>query len=197
MGKMPVVGFAGLFLAGAVLSLFGSSAPSVAVLCAVAGLVLLGAAGWQACRLLQLRQPAPAFAAFLIVTSPMLVAISFGAYINLPFAVLFLWALVWELRERPRMAWTLLVTAGLVRPEGWAFLLAYGALEVWRSWRPRRWRRVAGIVALAVGPILIGTSRPAHILTPSVTARGILNMTAIAAVEAQERAGRQQPTLFG
>jgi malate dehydrogenase (oxaloacetate-decarboxylating)(NADP+) len=51
--------------------------------------------------------------------------------------------------------------------------------------------------ALAVGPILIGPARPAHILTPSVTARGVLNMTAIAAVEAQERAGRQQPSLFG
>src|SRR6204780_3276376 len=50
--------------------------------------------------------------------------------------------------------------------------------------------------ALAVGPILIGPARPAHILTPSVTARGVLNMTAVAAVEAQERAGRQQPTLF-
>jgi malate dehydrogenase (oxaloacetate-decarboxylating)(NADP+) len=50
--------------------------------------------------------------------------------------------------------------------------------------------------AVPVGPILIGPSRPAHILTPSVTARGILNMTAIAAVEAQERAGRAQPTLF-
>ena len=50
--------------------------------------------------------------------------------------------------------------------------------------------------ALPVGPILIGTSRPAHILTPSVTARGILNMTAIAAVEAQEPTGRQQPSLF-
>jgi malate dehydrogenase (oxaloacetate-decarboxylating)(NADP+) len=50
---------------------------------------------------------------------------------------------------------------------------------------------------LPVGPILIGPARPAHILTRSVTARGILNMTAVAAVEAQERAGRQQPTLFG
>jgi malate dehydrogenase (oxaloacetate-decarboxylating)(NADP+) len=50
--------------------------------------------------------------------------------------------------------------------------------------------------ALPVGPILIGTSRPAHILTPSVTARGILNMTAVAAVEAQEHAGRSQPALF-
>ncbi len=43
--------------------------------------------------------------------------------------------------------------------------------------------------ALAVGPILIGTARPAHILTPSVTARGIVNMTAVAVVEAQACAG--------
>ena len=34
--------------------------------------------------------------------------------------------------------------------------------------------------ALPVGPILIGPAKPAHILTPSVTARGIVNMTAIA-----------------
>lgn len=50
--------------------------------------------------------------------------------------------------------------------------------------------------ALPVGPILVGPARPAHILTPSVTARGILNMTAVAVVEAQERAARQQPTMF-
>jgi malate dehydrogenase (oxaloacetate-decarboxylating)(NADP+) len=45
--------------------------------------------------------------------------------------------------------------------------------------------------ALPVGPILIGAARPAHILTPSVTARGVVNMTAIAAVEAQEAAELQ------
>jgi malate dehydrogenase (oxaloacetate-decarboxylating)(NADP+) len=39
--------------------------------------------------------------------------------------------------------------------------------------------------ALPVGPILVGASRPAHILTPSVTARGIVNMTAFTVVEAQ------------
>ena len=39
--------------------------------------------------------------------------------------------------------------------------------------------------ALPVGPILMGAAKPAHILTPSVTARGIVNMTAIAAAEAQ------------
>ncbi|WP_132253195.1 NADP-dependent malic enzyme [Methylobacterium segetis] len=39
--------------------------------------------------------------------------------------------------------------------------------------------------ALPVGPLLIGPSKPAHILTPSVTARGIVNITAAAVVEAQ------------
>ena len=38
--------------------------------------------------------------------------------------------------------------------------------------------------ALAVGPILMGTQAPAHILAPSVTSRGIVNMAAIAASEA-------------
>ena len=41
---------------------------------------------------------------------------------------------------------------------------------------------------LHVGPMLLGTDLPAHVLTPSVTARGILNMTALAAVEAQRLA---------
>ncbi len=40
---------------------------------------------------------------------------------------------------------------------------------------------------LAVGPILIGVAQPAHILTASVTVRGIVNMTAVAVVEAQGR----------
>jgi malate dehydrogenase (oxaloacetate-decarboxylating)(NADP+) len=42
--------------------------------------------------------------------------------------------------------------------------------------------------ALPVGPILIGAARPAHILNASVTARGIVNMTAVAVVEAQAAA---------
>ncbi|MEM1286766.1 MAG: NADP-dependent malic enzyme [Pseudomonadota bacterium] len=39
--------------------------------------------------------------------------------------------------------------------------------------------------ALHVGPILIGPEQPAHILTPSVTSRGVVNMTAIASVDGQ------------
>ncbi len=37
--------------------------------------------------------------------------------------------------------------------------------------------------ALSVGPILMGTRAPAHILAPSTTSRGIVNMAAIAASE--------------
>ena len=45
--------------------------------------------------------------------------------------------------------------------------------------------------ALPVGPILIGCARPAHILTKSVTPRGIVNITAVAVVEAQASAETQ------
>jgi malate dehydrogenase (oxaloacetate-decarboxylating)(NADP+) len=38
--------------------------------------------------------------------------------------------------------------------------------------------------ALPVGPILLGAAMPAHILTGSVTSRGVVNMTAIAVAEA-------------
>jgi malate dehydrogenase (oxaloacetate-decarboxylating)(NADP+) len=48
------------------------------------------------------------------------------------------------------------------------------------------YQMIKGIAdALPVGPILIGAAQPAHILNASVTARGIVNMTAVAAVEAQ------------
>jgi malate dehydrogenase (oxaloacetate-decarboxylating)(NADP+) len=46
--------------------------------------------------------------------------------------------------------------------------------------------------ALPVGPILMGARQPAHILTPSITARGIVNMTAVAVAEAQAIGRREQ-----
>jgi len=42
---------------------------------------------------------------------------------------------------------------------------------------------------LPVGPMLVGGAKPAHILTPSVSARGIVNMSALAVVDAQSREG--------
>jgi malate dehydrogenase (oxaloacetate-decarboxylating)(NADP+) len=39
---------------------------------------------------------------------------------------------------------------------------------------------------LPVGPLLLGMSKPAHVLVPSVTARGIVNMTALAVVQSAQ-----------
>jgi malate dehydrogenase (oxaloacetate-decarboxylating)(NADP+) len=44
---------------------------------------------------------------------------------------------------------------------------------------------------VAIGPILMGLDKPAHILTPSSTPRRVVNMTAIAAVDAQIRASHK------
>ncbi|WP_454849652.1 NADP-dependent malic enzyme [Rhizobium binxianense] len=41
---------------------------------------------------------------------------------------------------------------------------------------------------LHVGPILLGAAQPAHILAPSVTSRGVVNMAALAVVEASQPA---------
>jgi len=43
----------------------------------------------------------------------------------------------------------------------------------------------AGADGLPIGPILLGMSRPVHVLVPSVTARGIVNVSAVVALEAQ------------
>jgi malate dehydrogenase (oxaloacetate-decarboxylating)(NADP+) len=40
---------------------------------------------------------------------------------------------------------------------------------------------------VVLGPILMGVAKPAHVLTPSATVRRVVNMTAIATVEAQIR----------
>ncbi|MDA3913466.1 NADP-dependent malic enzyme [Oleiagrimonas sp.] len=42
---------------------------------------------------------------------------------------------------------------------------------------------------VVIGPILMGVARPAHLLTPQATVRRVVNMTAMATVEAQIRKG--------
>ena len=42
---------------------------------------------------------------------------------------------------------------------------------------------------LPVGPVLVGAAQPAHVMTASVTARGLVNMTALAVIEAQSAEG--------
>lgn len=82
-------------------------------------------------------------------------------------------ALIPEMRERVLPGGRLNGVANiLVMPNLDAANIAYQMVKVFGD-------------ALPVGPILLGTARPAHILTPSVTARGVVNMTALAVVEAQ------------
>ncbi len=47
--------------------------------------------------------------------------------------------------------------------------------------------KVAAGHGVAIGPVLLGCARPVHILTPSATVRRIVNMTALAVVDAVQR----------
>ena len=88
-------------------------------------------------------------------------------------------ALVEAVRERVLPGSTLKGEANiLVMPNIDAANIAYQLVKVMAD-------------ALPVGPILIGAAQPAHILTPSTTARGIMNMTALAVAEA--RAASRKP----
>ncbi|MGH6973240.1 MAG: phosphate acyltransferase, partial [Stellaceae bacterium] len=49
---------------------------------------------------------------------------------------------------------------------------------------------------LNIGPILLGVRKPAHIVTPAVTVRGLVNMTAVAVYDAQVSAGDQHELGF-
>jgi len=50
--------------------------------------------------------------------------------------------------------------------------------------------KMTGSNGIAMGPILLGSARPVHILTTSATVRRIVNMTALAVVDAQQEAAR-------
>jgi malate dehydrogenase (oxaloacetate-decarboxylating)(NADP+) len=47
---------------------------------------------------------------------------------------------------------------------------------------------------VSVGPMLLGLAKPAHILTSSVTVRGIVNMSALAVIDAQVHGATQSST---
>ena len=51
--------------------------------------------------------------------------------------------------------------------------------------------KIVGGAGITIGPILLGAARPVHILTPNATVRRIVNMTALAVVDAQQ--GNRQP----
>ena len=44
--------------------------------------------------------------------------------------------------------------------------------------------KISGGEGLTIGPILLGPAKPVHILTPTATVRRLVNMTALAVVDA-------------
>ena len=86
-------------------------------------------------------------------------------------------ALSEPIRQRALPDSTLTGTANLlIMPNLDAANIAYNLLK-------------AGADALPIGPLLLGTSAPAHVLIPSTTARGIVNLSALASIEATARVG--------
>ncbi len=82
-------------------------------------------------------------------------------------------AMVEEIRDRVFPASRLEGSANLlIMPSLDAANISYNLLKVLGEGQP-------------VGPILLGMAKPIHILTPSVTSRGIVNMSALAVVDAQ------------
>ena len=82
-------------------------------------------------------------------------------------------ALLEDVRNRKMPRSTLSGEANLlVMPDLSSANIAYQAIKVFGD-------------SLPVGPILMGTAKPAHILTGSVTSRGVMNVSAIAVAEAQ------------
>jgi hypothetical protein len=89
------------------------------------GFLALSACGWAVYRLgaLWFNRPAGAVAALLLLTREPILSYGVRAYVDLPYLLLVLCALIVETRHRragaPVLA--LLALAGLLRPEAWAF----------------------------------------------------------------------------
>jgi len=109
-------------LFGAVLSPLGDGAITVAIVFAY---ISLGLLAWLIYRLgaAWLDRPIGLLAAFLVMTSAPVLSNGLRAYIDIPYMVFVLAALLIETR-RPRAGWPVLVLltlAGLLRPEAWLF----------------------------------------------------------------------------
>ena len=111
-------------------------------------------------------------AAVIVLTRRPVLDFGARAYVDIPYVVLVLGALLVETR-RPRAGLpvlALLAVAGLIRPEAWLFSAAYLAYLVWRG--ERDLRRLAGLAAVAAsGPLVwaladwLLTGSPLHSLT--------------------------------
>jgi hypothetical protein len=163
------------------------------------GFLALAACGWAAYRLgsLWFNRAAGAVAALLLVTRVPILSYGVRAYVDVPYLLLVLCALIVETRRRrtgaPVLA--LLAIAGLLRPEAWAFsglYWLYVALPTVRHrGSPERTpRQLAGLALLALSAPLVwvasdwlATGQPLWSLTNTrATAETLHRETGIAKV---------------
>ena len=133
----------------------GEAAQTALLVIAMTSLALLGwvvyalGAAWFG-------RAAGVLAALIVLTRRPVLDFGARAYMDIPYLVLVLGAVLVETR-RPKAGWpvlALLTVAGLIRPEAWLFALAYWAY-LWFTDRERAWPLLA--LALA-GPVLWGLS---------------------------------------
>jgi hypothetical protein len=189
-------------LAGAILSVFGAQGSIDATL--VLAFVWLGGLAYITYRLGEewINKAAGVLAAAIILTRRPVLDFGARAYVDLPYLVLVLGALLVETRKRragaPVLA--LLAVAGLIRPEAWLFSAVY---ILWL--RPRDWRLWA---LAASAPVLWGlsdlivTGNPLHSLTGTRdTAQTLERVTGLDEVPTTvpRRIGEilREPVLFG
>jgi hypothetical protein len=116
-----------LNVVGALLSPLGADAAADTIeLLALAALVLLAVAAYRLTATL-FSPLAGALAAAILVTRPELLALSLAAQFDVAFLALVLWAaaLAAPVPPRPTAAVSVLVVAGLLRPEAWLMAAAY------------------------------------------------------------------------
>jgi hypothetical protein len=186
----------------------GGAAVTATLVLAFVSLALLG---WVVYRLgaTWFNRGAGLLAAAIVLTRRPVLDFGARAYVDIPYLVLVLGALLVESR-RPRAGvpvLALLAVAGLIRPEAWLFSAAYLVWLVAAGERDRR--RLAGLAALAAaGPVLWAladlavTGDALHSLTGTRdTAQELGRITGLGEVPvtAPRRIGEilREPVLFG
>lgn len=190
---------------GAVLSVLGASGSIGATL--VLAFVWLGALGWVTYRLGAewINPAAGVLAAAIVLTRRPVLDFGSRAYVDIPYLVLVLGALLVETRRRragaPVLA--LLAVAGLIRPEAWLFSLAY-LVWLWIGGvrDPRLFALAASAPLLWALSDLIVTGDPLHSLTGTRdTAQRLDRITGLDEVPTTvpRRLGEilREPVLFG
>jgi hypothetical protein len=192
-------------LLGAVLSLLGAGGAIGATL--VLAFVWLGALGWVTYALGEawVNRAAGILAAAIVLTRRPVLDFGSRAYVDMPYLVLVLGALLVETRRRRAGApvLTLLGLAGLIRPEAWLFSAVY-LVWLWHGGvrDPRLWALAAAAPLLWALSDLAVTGDPLHSLIGTRdTAQRLDRITGLdeVPVTVPRRIGEivREPVLFG